>query len=363
MLELGPDNVLDYLRAAGRLAPEARATARLLAWGVSNVVLRIDVAGGEDFVVKQSRRQLRTETPWFSRLDRIWRELEVMQELAPRLPTGMVPRVLFADRDNYLFAMQAVRADHTVWKADLLAGRVEPSIARTMGGVLAALHASTAGNDALQRRWGDREVFVQLRVDPFYRHVARVHADLSPVLQRLIDEMFAVQACLVHADFSPKNILVSHDGLTLVDYETAHYGDPAFDIGFFLSHLMLKTVLHADRCAEYLDLARVFWQTYHAALRGACGFSFGQSADSGRDSQSVFERRSVAHLAGCMLARIDGTSTIDYLPHECDRRFVRSFCRELLFGQEVAGEKRAGEKAGIETVFEQFRQRLRERTS
>jgi 5-methylthioribose kinase len=44
----------------------------------------------------------------------------------------------------------------------------------------------------------------------------------------------------VHADFSPKNILVHRQGLTVVDFETAHAGDPAFDIGFFLSHLSLK---------------------------------------------------------------------------------------------------------------------------
>ena len=35
------------------------------------------------------------------------------------------------------------------------------------------------------------------------------------------------------------------------------------------------------------------------------------------------------HLAGCMLARIDGTSTIDYLTEQTQQDFVRHFCREL----------------------------------
>lgn len=322
MIELGPENVVDYLRSTGRLSPQENADARLLAWGVSNVVLRVCVAGGDEFVIKQSRKQLRTEVPWFSRLDRIWREMDVMQTLQPLLPAGVVPRVLFDDRENYLFAMQAIDANHTVWKAQLLAGIVEPSIAATLGEYLGTIHAGTANNSELQQRWGDTEVFVQLRVDPFYRHIANVHSELRPDLDSLIDEMFQTPACVVHADFSPKNILVTNRGLALVDFETAHYGDPAFDLGFFLSHLMLKTVLHAGRCCEFLELMRRFWQHYTARL--------GDLTASGPFSATELERRTIGHLAACMLSRIDGTSTIDYLPAETARNLVREFCRHLL---------------------------------
>jgi len=44
--------------------------------------------------------------------------------------------------------------------------------------------------------------------------------------------MSAHRICLVLADFSPKNILITDQGIHLVDFETAHYGDPAFDLGF-----------------------------------------------------------------------------------------------------------------------------------
>jgi hypothetical protein len=46
----------------------------MLEWGVSNVVLRVTPDTGADFIVKQSRPQLRTPIPWFSRIDRIYRE-------------------------------------------------------------------------------------------------------------------------------------------------------------------------------------------------------------------------------------------------------------------------------------------------
>ena len=57
MIELTPDNVLDYLRQTGRIgADPARVTP--FGWGVSNAVFRIETAD-RLFVLKQSRPHLR----------------------------------------------------------------------------------------------------------------------------------------------------------------------------------------------------------------------------------------------------------------------------------------------------------------
>ena len=129
MHELDAHNVLDYLHATGRLAPDVNAAVVPLAWGVSNIVLRITPTSGPDMVVKQARERLRTRADWFSRLERIWTEASLMRMLGPLLPEGTVPAVLFEDRPNYVFGMEAVDPRHTVWKADLLAGRVDASMA------------------------------------------------------------------------------------------------------------------------------------------------------------------------------------------------------------------------------------------
>src|SRR5271163_834796 len=102
MLELTEHNLLDYLRHSGWIGPEP-AHVELLGGGVSNVVLRVETPQ-RAFVVKQSRPQLRTRDAWFSDLDRVYREQEVMQALQPYLP-GVVPEVLFVDRANYIYAM------------------------------------------------------------------------------------------------------------------------------------------------------------------------------------------------------------------------------------------------------------------
>jgi len=317
MREFDDKNIIAYLKETGRLDQSDQAQAAALAWGVSNVVLRICPELREDFVVKQSRAQLRTSAEWFSRLDRIFREKSFMEVVSPLLPPGTVPQVLFEDQDNYLFGMEAIDADHIVWKQSLLAGEFDPQISETLGKYLATIHAKTAGSDELLERWNCLEVFDELRVDPFYRRIAAVHPDLRPAIDRLIDEILHNRICAVHADFSPKNILITADGISLVDFETGHYGDPAFDLGFFLSHLLLKAVKFADRCEEFFPLPSTFWTSYLQQL--------GQQVFEVAD----LERRAIENLAACMLSRIDGKSTVDYLPETKQQNLVRDYCHQL----------------------------------
>jgi 5-methylthioribose kinase len=132
--------------------------------------------------------------------------------------------------------------------------------------------------------------------------------------------MFRLPVCLVHADFSPKNVLIAGDRIMLVDFETAHYGDPAFDLGFFLSHLLLKSIRHAARFAEFAAMTTGYWQTYLAGLAPL--------SDRPEFAPVEIMRRTTGHLAGCMWARIDGTSKIDYLD-EAGQGTVREYCMSL----------------------------------
>ncbi len=122
---------------------------------------------------------------------------------------------------------------------------------------------------------------------------------------------------MVLADFSPKNILVHARGLTVVDFETAHAGDPAFDLGFFLSHLLLKAVRASPDPEPYLALAQSFRDAYLGRYDAI-------------EVDISFSRRVNAHAAACALARVDGTSPVDYLDPragETVRRFARTALR------------------------------------
>src|SRR5262249_56346813 len=92
--------------------------------------------------------------------------------------------------------------------------------------------------------------------------------ELAAAVAPLAEQLVTVKEGLCHGDFSPKNLLAHDGGFTLVDYETACFGDPTFDLGFFLSHLMLKAVKrHPDR-QQFFDLTRAFWRGYLAEARG-----------------------------------------------------------------------------------------------
>ena len=316
MIVLSAENTLPYLRKHKRIPARGSARAELLDWGVSNVVLRVECEDGHELVVKQSCEKLRTEVEWRSRLERIYREAEVQTVVADLLPDGMVPKVLFEDRANFLYGMEAVEADHRVWKGVLLDGETDEQIAIDAAQALATVHTRTAGDAGFRSQWNDVTVFEELRLDPFYRFLAGVHPQLSGPCNDLIAEVLSNRVCLVLGDFSPKNILLTRRGISLVDFETGHFGDPAFDLGFFLSHLLLKTILHSPSRQRFLQLAEVFWRTYLSDV---------SSCVSEEMHHDALSRRTTKHIAACLLARIDGKSPVDYLSQpqqETARRFA-----------------------------------------
>jgi 5-methylthioribose kinase len=313
MLELTADNTAAYLRQQGWIGPGAVQVTEL-GWGVSNAVLRVQTPE-QTFVLKQSRPQLRTRDAWFSDLDRVYRELEVIQVLEPVLPPGVVPRVLFSDRDNYVFAMSHAPESSRVWKEMLLAGEVDVSRGVLAGRILGRIHQATASRPDLIEAFRDHTVFVQLRVDPFYRRLQERRPEVASAIALLVEQSLTVKEALCHGDFSPKNLLAHENGFTLVDYETACFGDPTFDLGFFLSHLVLKGIHRHDQRQQFWDLTEAFWDGYAQAV-------------SWRPVTEL-QPRAIGHFAACALARIDGTSPVDYLPQEPKRDAVRRLARRL----------------------------------
>jgi 5-methylthioribose kinase len=239
MLELTPDNTADFLRSRNWIGP-GPVHVESLSGGVSGVVLRVTTPERK-FVLKQSRPQLRTKAAWFSDLDRIWREMEVMQALGPLLPPLTVPEVFFHDRDNYVFAMSHAPEPFRVWKESLLAGDADPRTAKLVGRILGTIHWATSDNNRFREQFSSVTIFDQLRIDPFYRTVQRRCPDVAPLIEPIVQRMLYVKDAICHGDYTPKNILTHLNGFTLVDYETAYYGDASMDVGLLTAHLILKS--------------------------------------------------------------------------------------------------------------------------
>lgn len=275
-----------------------RPAVLALGGGVSNIVLGVS-DGDRRIVVKQSLERLRVTEDWRAPLGRVLTEAAAL-ELAHGLTPEQVPGVLFVDAGQYVLALRGAPAEWRDWKSCLLAGQVDSRKGHQLGDTLATWHNATLGGALLPERFFDTEPFELLRVDPYYRTVARKSPELRPQLDDLIDQMRRRRACLVHGDFSPKNVLVDPrgEGCWIIDFEVAHYGDPAFDLSFLLTHLLLKS-LHRPANRDGYDLcAHTFVAAYTAAI----------APPLAPDMPYVMR-----HVGGLLAARVLGKSPAEYL--------------------------------------------------
>lgn len=286
--------VLPYLAARGIIDP-TRARARQLGGGVSNVVLAVD-DGRRRLVLKQARGRLQVADEWYAPRERIVREAEGLGILGGIDPSA-VPEVVDLDAEALTLTIQRAPEDWTDWKLLLLGGSVEPAIAARLGGVLARMQRSTVGGALLPADLAnDEDTFELLRLAPYHRTVARRNPELAADVLAVVERMRATRSCLVHGDFSPKNVLVGRDQKSwVIDFEVAHLGDPTFDPAFLVSHLLLKALHRSGSRDQYAAASAAF---------------FGALAAEG----VAYDVEHLSRQIGCLvLARVDGKSPAEYL--------------------------------------------------
>ena len=321
-----PDNVdepglLEALRACGVLAAGEPATLRPLTGGVSSDIFRVETGDGRILVVKRSIPRLRVREEWLAPVERIAGEVRWLK-LARSIDPRLAPEVLAECPEAHVFAMEFLEpATHPVWKDEMAAGRVDPAFAAAVGRDLALIHARTAGRADIATAFDTYDFFFALRVSPFLLFTADHHPDVAARLRSLADDLGRRRVALMHGDVSPKNILVGPRGPVFLDAETTAYGDPAFDLAFCLTHLLLKTVWlrpHREAVMASFDALRAAY---------AAGLSWEPPED--------ISARTAALVAALLLARIDGKSPAPYLTDPADKDFVRRSAKMLLAVREL----------------------------
>jgi 5-methylthioribose kinase len=300
-----------FLAERGLVADATAVNARPLSGGVSNVVLAVE-GEGLRAVVKQALPRLRVADEWLATQERALTEADALR-LAADLTPGAVPAVLDVDEGSYAIVIAAAPDGWVNWKDELLRGDVDPAVGERLGALLAAWHHGTSESSSAWRLAGT-EAFEQLRVDPYHRTVMRRRPELAEPVGEIVEQMLATRTCLVHGDFSPKNVLVGPDGLWVLDFEVAHVGDPAFDLGFMLNHLLLKSIHRPADAERYYGCARAFLTAYADGVPGELLPPLPYL---------------LAHVACLALARVDGKSPAEYLTVE-ERETARRVGEELL---------------------------------
>jgi aminoglycoside phosphotransferase (APT) family kinase protein len=317
--DLSVDDIVARLREREILPAAGEITVQALSGGVSAEVFALSF-GDQRLVVKTALARLRVAQDWRSSPKRVVVEADATAFAGAIRPEN-VAMILDVDREHNVIVMTAAPFEMENWKTQLLAGVISPAVAERLGSALADWHSRSAADPIGSSRFADRTYFYELRISPFFERVSEVHGDLAPAIGRVIERMVARAVCLVHGDFSPKNVLVGVTTFWVLDWEIAHIGDPAFDLAFLVSHLVCKAIHRPEDLALYQGCAEAFLASYL------------------EQSKVAVDQDDLVLQAGCLvLARVDGKSPVDYFD-ATEREIARALARRTLRGRvrDVAG--------------------------
>ncbi len=304
------DALVGRLVERGVLESADGVTTVVLSGGVSADVVVVRGAR-RSVVAKRALPHLRVAQDWSSSPERVIVEAAAL-EWAHRVRPHNVPAVIDLDEERLVLTLECAPEGASNWKRALLAGSIEPAIGRSLGEALADWHTKSAHDPVVLERFARHNHFFDLRIAPFFLATAKVHAELADAIHDVVARMEARRICLVHGDFSPKNVLFGPDWHWVLDWETAHCGDPTFDLAFLLSHLLCKAVHRPVDAARYRVCADAFLSAY------------------AEHSPLAIDRGELGRQIGCLLlARVDGKSPVDYLDSEARAR-VRTIGRRAV---------------------------------
>lgn len=280
-----PPEAHRVLVSAGIEPADVRSVNRLTG-GVSGEVLSL-ATPGRRLVLKRALGKLLTEREWTADVARIRREVifsRVLEDVSPRNSLA----VHAFDPAGFILMTQAPEGTVT-WKDQLLRGNTDPATAEAVGHLLRRVHRD-GSRHPLAGTLADPGDFESLRVQPFLIDLIARHPGAGSDVGALVDWLRGPGVGLMHGDFSPKNLLIDPGGEAyLIDHEVATWAHPAFDVGFVLTHLLLKAI-HLRSTAP-VELARRFLSAYGEPYQPIPG----------------------ALVAALMLARVDARSPATYL--------------------------------------------------
>lgn len=327
------DTILRNLQDAGVVTVDAVLTP--LTGGVSCEVWRVTAAhvtteivraNPHGLVVKAPLATLRTPALWQADVSRGFAESAALAWYGTQTPAS-VPQVVWRHPTAPVLVVESAPADWEEWRHQMLnadddspavAGERLGRIGSHLGSTLAAWHMGSRDTSVLPEvlLTGDR--LRTLRTDPFHRATAEEVPAIGAELQSLADDLESARTCLVHGDFSPKNVLVSSPdspfGAWMLDAEVAHVGNPALDVAYLSTHLACKGVKRPELATSLDGARRAFERAYRA--------------DSDLIDVDTWDR----HTGAILAARVRGVSRVTYLDPD-QELFVLGLATGLVRGE------------------------------
>jgi len=205
------------------------------------------------------------------------------------------PRLLHAQTDPYVLTMEDVgdvrdlaghlrAAGTTIRDATVIGDR--------LGRFIGRLHCETTGDTQLATHLHNlpmQETRHAVQYAPAGEFLAKADMPDAEALgaraEALGERLQEPGRCWVMGDLWPRSILITEEGLRLIDWELTHFGQPAQDVGHLAAHLWMQAHrADADGAARFDACRRAFLQRYRTAVPGAmltdatlrdCGLHFG----------------------------------------------------------------------------------------
>lgn len=308
------DEFREYLKDKKIITDFHATTIQRLGGGVSCEAIMVR-SPEKSFVIKQALAKLRVKDDWFSDVSRVTTEKDGLAFYNKIVPES-TPGLLFYDEENYLYGMEAAPEKSKMWKDVLLAGNIDFAVARKVALALANVHKASFNDKEIKQRFESQKFFIELRIEPYLRKVAKRHPTLEKMIDSEIARLLSNRLVFVHGDFSPKNILVNGTDIFILDFEVAHIGDPSFDLGFLTNHFLLKAIKNKQWMPTYLNLAKYTMDTYLEEIDFM--------------DPKLFEYNTVKTLALLFLSRVDGKSPVEYITDEDDKNLIRKISYGIL---------------------------------
>lgn len=225
------------------------------------------------------------------------------------------PRLLILDEPRHLLVMEDVCQcpDLEAWLHLPASNPAQAeSLGTSLGRFIGTLHRVTSQRPQLAQEFDNRKI-QHMRLDFQYRAV-RAYAeraglpDANALGRRAVAFGELLQqpgVVVIMGDLWPRSVIVSDEGLRVIDWELAHYGRPAQDVGHLAAHLWMQG--HRAPELRVAAAAGALLRSFLAAYRGALGPVF----DSLFGAAGVFE--SSVHFGSEVLTRTTGVFQDGYL--------------------------------------------------
>ena len=276
----------DYLRRIGLVGEADIVSVEKAGDGNINWVRRARVsapdrrdASGPSWIVKQARPALERFPEIEVTTERILFEHRWYETVRPFDQDAICPGIHIFDGEARVLVLEDLGNAERLDAALARGADVTPSlegIARFLGRVHVATRdpalAERFANDEMRRLHGDHIFELPLRPNDF--PLEPPVAERADALQQdagfvaLADAAYArylePRGALVHGDVQAGNVLLAEDGPKLLDAEIAHVGDPAFEIGTLIAHVLLPAAARGD-LSHARPAVAALWAAYSAA--------------------------------------------------------------------------------------------------